>query len=191
MKRYETIAIIDPDLSEDGRKPVLERINGLIPAKGGQAILVDEWGARRLAYEIKKRSRGYYIRFDYCGDGDLVDEIERFCRIDDRVLKYMTVLTDDKADPEEIQREIDEEQKRVEAAAATAAEQAAAEQAAAAAPDPAVVEKMEDGEPAAEQDPSSEAPSDTETAPEAPETAAAIEPDDDDGEHVKEAPNEQ
>ena len=122
MKRYETITIIDPDLSDDGRKPILERIGGLISDKNGTDIRVDEWGSRRLAYDIKKKSRGYYIRFDYCGDGPLVDEIERSCRIDDRVLKYMTVLTDDSADPDEIQKEIDEEREKAEAAKVEAAD---------------------------------------------------------------------
>jgi small subunit ribosomal protein S6 len=63
-------------------------------------------GGRRLAYEIKKKSRGYYVRLDYCGTGKFVDEMERFFRIDDRVMKYMTVLLDKYADIELIKEEI-------------------------------------------------------------------------------------
>jgi small subunit ribosomal protein S6 len=170
MKRYETITIIDPDLSEDGRKPILERIGSLISERKGLDILVDDWGSRRLAYEIKKKSRGYYIRFDYCGDGPLVDEIERFCRIDDRVLKYMTVLTDDKADPEEIQKEIDEAKEKIEAAnAAKAAQAESAEKAATAEPK----EEVKTAEPASE----------------APETEPEVTPAEDAGETAKEEPN--
>jgi small subunit ribosomal protein S6 len=67
---------------------------------------IDDWGTRKLAYEIKKKERGYYVRFDFCGTGAVVDEIERFFRIDDRVLKYMTVLLDKIADIEKIKEEV-------------------------------------------------------------------------------------
>jgi small subunit ribosomal protein S6 len=105
MRRYETIFILDPDLSDEGRVPVFDRIRGLIPGQGGTLLDLDEWGARRLAYEIKKRVRGYYVRADYCGSGDVVNEMERFFRIDDRVLKYMTVLLDEDADEERLKVE--------------------------------------------------------------------------------------
>ena len=52
MRRYETIVIIDPDLSDEERKPVLERINDLIPQQGGFAVMIDDWGNRKLAYDI-------------------------------------------------------------------------------------------------------------------------------------------
>ena len=106
MRRYETITIIDPDLSEEDRKPVLDRISELITQQDGYLAIFDEWGSRKLAYDIKKKSHGYYVRVDYCGTGALVDEIERFFRIDDRILKYMTVLLDEEADIESIKNEI-------------------------------------------------------------------------------------
>ena len=106
MRRYETIIITDPDLSPEQRDPVLQRVSDVINQGGGFLALTDEWGARKLAYEIKKRARGYYIRFDFCGNGATVNEMERFFRIDDRVLKYMTVLLDKDADIEKIKEEI-------------------------------------------------------------------------------------
>ena len=106
MRRYETISIIDPDLSAENRGPVLERVKDVIGQQGGYLAFVDDWGTRKLAYEIKKKERGYYVRFDFCGTGAVVDEIERFFRIDDRVLKYMTVLLDKKADIERIKEEV-------------------------------------------------------------------------------------
>jgi small subunit ribosomal protein S6 len=98
MTRYETIAIIDPDLTEEGREPVLARVNQLVDQEKGYFIRTDEWGIKKLAYEIKKKPRGYYVAFDYCGNGAIVDEIERFFRIDDRVMKYMTVVQEKDAD---------------------------------------------------------------------------------------------
>lgn len=106
MRRYETIIITDPDLSPEQRDPVLQRVADVINQGDGYLALTDEWGTRKLAYEIKKRDRGYYIRFDFCGTGAMINEIERFFRIDDRVLKYMTVLVDKVADIEKIKEEI-------------------------------------------------------------------------------------
>ena len=106
MRRYETIFIIDPDLSAEKREPVLERVKDVIAQQGGYLAFIDDWGTRKLAYEIKKKERGYYLRFDFCGTGAVVDEIERFFRIDDRVLKYMTVLLDKNADIEKIKEEV-------------------------------------------------------------------------------------
>jgi small subunit ribosomal protein S6 len=106
MRRYETIIITDPDLSLEQRDPVLKRVSDVINQGDGYLALTDEWGARKLAYEIKKRDRGYYIRFDFCGTGAMINEMERFFRIDDRVLKYMTVLLDKAADIEKIKEEM-------------------------------------------------------------------------------------
>lgn len=117
MRRYETIVIIDPDLSNEQRLPVFEKLKGLIIQQGGFLVIVDEWGDKRLAYEIKKRSRGYYVRLDFCGTGALVNEMERFFRIDDRVLKYMTVLLDKDADVERIKEQMAEAEASKEQAA--------------------------------------------------------------------------
>ena len=106
MRRYETIIIVDPDLSEEERKPLVQRLEALIPQHGGFPVMVDEWGVRRLAYKVKKKPRGYYVRLDYCGNSDLVNEMERFLRIDDRALKYMTVLIEKDVDIESIKAEI-------------------------------------------------------------------------------------
>jgi small subunit ribosomal protein S6 len=106
MRRYETIFIVDNDLSEEGRSPILEKLENLIQQYNGLQVMVDEWGTKRLAYEIKKKARGYYVCLDYCGSGPLVNEIERFFRIDDRVLKYMTVVLDKDVDIENVKEEI-------------------------------------------------------------------------------------
>lgn len=130
MRRYETIIITDPDLSAEERDPVLQRVADVINQEDGYLALTDEWGVRKLAYEIKKRDRGYYIRFDFCGTGAVVNEMERFFRIDDRVLKYMTVLLDKAADIEKIKEEIAKAQSDAERAkeqAEIAAAQAASE----------------------------------------------------------------
>ena len=126
MRRYETIIILDPDISEDGRAPVFDRISDTISQGNGFLVLRDDWGNRKLAYEIKKKPRGFYTRFDFCGTGTIVDEIERFCRIDDRVMKYLTVLIDEAADVDKIKEEAERaesEKKKAELAKAQTAEE--------------------------------------------------------------------
>jgi len=121
MRRYETIVIVDPDLNDDDRTSLFDRVKEIIPQQQGVLLKEDLWGTKKLAYEIKKKPRGFYARFDYCGMGPAVDEIERFFRIDDGVLKYLTVLLADEADPEKILAEMAAE----EAAAAVPASAAA------------------------------------------------------------------
>lgn len=105
MRRYETFVIIDPEISQDERDPVIDRVKELITQMDGFLVFADDWGERKLAYEIRKKERGYYVRFDYCGLAPLVNEIERFFRIDDRALKYMTVLLEKETDLEKIKEE--------------------------------------------------------------------------------------
>lgn len=106
MRRYETIFIVDPDISEEERTPLFEKITELMPQQNGLLVELDEWGTKKLAYEIKKRIRGYYVRLDYCGTGALVDEIERLFKIDERILKYMTILLEKNVELEKIKEEI-------------------------------------------------------------------------------------
>ena len=117
MRRYETIVIIDPKLSNEQRLPIFEKLKDLIVQQSGFLVIVDEWGDKRLAYEIKKRSHGYYVRLDFCGTGALVNEMERFFRIDERALKYMTVLLDKDADVEKIKEQMAEAEASKEQAA--------------------------------------------------------------------------
>ena len=105
MRRYETIFIIDPEISDENRDLLFDRLRNIILQRDGFLVMFDEWGTRKLAYEIKKRARGYYLRLDYCGTGTLVDEIERFSRIDDRILKYMSVLLEKDVDLERLKEE--------------------------------------------------------------------------------------
>ena len=132
MRRYETIVIVDPDLGEEERGTVFDKIRELIPQTGGLLVEFDEWGGRKMAYEIKKKQRGYYVCINYCGGGDLVSEMERQFRIDDRVMKYMTVLLDKEADMERIQEAMtqSEAESKAKAEAAEAESKAKAEAAA-------------------------------------------------------------
>ena len=174
MRRYETIIIADPDLSAEQRDPVLQRVADVVSQGNGYLALTDEWGARKLAYEIKKKDRGYYIRFDFCGTGAVVNEMERFFRIDDRVMKYMTVLVDKTADIEKIKEEIAAAQNKTE----TAKEQAESAAAPIPAEEPAEAQAGAAQEPTTSEKPAEAQTEAAETTPpqETPETEEAQTP---------------
>jgi small subunit ribosomal protein S6 len=107
MRRYETVVIVHPSLSQEDRQPLLDKLTNLIPEPQGLLIKLDPWGQKRLAYEIKKQTRGFYVLLDYCGDGAIVKELERNIRLDDRALKYMTVCIEPEANLEKVKAEIE------------------------------------------------------------------------------------
>lgn len=93
MRRYETIFILRPNAGEDEINRVVESTSKIILDEKGTIIELDKWGMKKLAYLIKKESLGYYVYCDYAGTPAAVTEIERKFRIDDSVLKYMTIKT--------------------------------------------------------------------------------------------------
>jgi len=125
MRRYETFVIIDPDVSREDRDALIERVRELIAQMDGFLVFEDDWGERKLAYEIRKKERGHYVKFDFCGMAPLVNEIERFFRIDDRALKYMTVVLNKDADLEKVKEEkaAAESKRELEKAAAAASQE--------------------------------------------------------------------
>jgi small subunit ribosomal protein S6 len=95
MRKYETIFILQPELSEDDIKTVTAKAQDVISSYKGECLRMDDWGIRKLAYPIKKSARGryYYLRFD--GESTLIAELERRLRLDEKVLRYQTInITD-------------------------------------------------------------------------------------------------
>ncbi len=102
MRRYETIFILRPSANEDGINTIVEKSSAIITQDNGQIIQLDKWGMRKLAYPIKKDYQGFYVFLDYSGSPKAVAEMERKFRIDDAVLRYMTVKTADTITEEEV-----------------------------------------------------------------------------------------
>ncbi len=107
MRRYETVFIVNSELSEEQHQPLFDKLEGLVSDDQGVLVKFDKWGHKKLAYEIKKQTRGYYVLMDFCGHGALVKEVERSMRLDDRVLKYMTVVKDKTVDVEAVKADIE------------------------------------------------------------------------------------
>lgn len=104
MRYYETIFIVNPDLSGEEYQAVLTRAKEVIERQKGVFVKLQEWGKQRLAYPIKKQERGTYVLFNYCGEGRTSSELERLLKLDERVLKSMTIKLEDAVDPEELLR---------------------------------------------------------------------------------------
>ncbi len=116
MRQYETLFIVTPDSSEEDLKAVATKIKGVVTGMNGIVTSYDEQGRKKLAYSVKKQNKGYYVLMDYVGSADIVSEIERNMRLDDRVLKYLTVKLADQVDPESIEPEKSEPTEQAEAA---------------------------------------------------------------------------
>jgi small subunit ribosomal protein S6 len=107
MRRYETIFIVRPNVTEDEVEAVINKTSSIIEGDGGTIFRIDKWGLKKLAYLIKKENQGYYVYVDYASIPASVSEMERIFRIDDKVLKYLTVKLDDSCDPEAIKEELE------------------------------------------------------------------------------------
>ena len=93
---YEFTYIITPVLTEEQIKDTIKRVNKVIEGAGGTIIEVDEWGSRRLAYQINKKRNGYYVNMYFEAPGEIVIRLERAMEIDDNILRYLTLRMDKK-----------------------------------------------------------------------------------------------
>jgi len=92
---YETIYVTRPDLEEAEQLRIDEKLKGIVANGGGDLLIFEQWGKRKLAYNIKKNSHGIYFYYQYLGFNDLVTELERNFRILEPVLKYLTIKLDE------------------------------------------------------------------------------------------------
>lgn len=96
MELYEIMLIIRPDLEAEEREEVLSGLSSVIEKYNGKVETVLDWHKRRLAYEINKHVEGYYYLIYFNGPGTIIPETEHYFRVNDAVIRYMTVCTDEK-----------------------------------------------------------------------------------------------
>ena len=108
-KEYETIYILRSDVDTETAERVQGRVADAVERERGKLVRVEAWGRRKLAYPVRKQRRGVYVYLKYVGSGGLVAEVERNLKLQDAVVKFMTVQTSDEVDlaalaidPEEI-----------------------------------------------------------------------------------------
>jgi small subunit ribosomal protein S6 len=147
MRRYECVVILDPEVPDDDIRTFTDKYGQLIKGAGGEVIKIEDWGAKKLAYLVKKKDKGRYILFDFVGLPALIAELERQLKIADEVMKFLSVKLEDTVDLE----------------AFKAAKEAPAEEAPAEAPEPEAEAAASEAETAApEATPEQPAPEQTE-----------------------------
>ena len=95
MNKYELMFIIDPTLTDEQKATVVETVKGII-AEGGEVVDVDEWGMRKLAYPIQKKTEGYYVVMHFNANPTLPKELDRRLRISDNCMRHIIVNLDEK-----------------------------------------------------------------------------------------------
>ena len=91
MNKYELAVVVSAKLEDEERAAVIEKVKGYITRFNGTVTNVDEWGKKRLAYEIQKMREAYYYFIQFEGDSECPNEVERHIRIMESVIRYLCV----------------------------------------------------------------------------------------------------
>lgn len=116
---YEIIVILRPDVDDADITAAIERVEATVVDQGGHILERDDWGKRKLAYLIDKHSKGHYFLLRTTSQADHILEVERRLRLDDRVIRFLTVKVAEAVDVDALMDQAEE--RRIAAAAAAAA----------------------------------------------------------------------
>jgi small subunit ribosomal protein S6 len=94
MNNYETVFIVTPVLSEDQMKEAVDKFTGILKAEGSEIVNVENWGLRKLAYPIQKKSTGFYSMIEFTADPSVIAKLETQFRRDERVLRFLSFRQD-------------------------------------------------------------------------------------------------
>jgi len=95
VQKYECVFILRADLPEAEMGRRVERVGAIIGEHDGKITLEDHWGVRKLAYEIEKQFKGDYMLLRFESQGPAVTEIDRYLRLDDKVLRHLVVVDEE------------------------------------------------------------------------------------------------
>ncbi len=101
---YETTFITRSELSDEALKTLQEKLTQVVASFQGSVVLTEDWGKRKLAYPIEKETRGHYTYLVYTGKGDVVHEMERNLRLNDHVLRFLSVNLEQEFDAAQFQK---------------------------------------------------------------------------------------
>lgn len=93
--KYETVFIINPELTEEATKALIDKFTGLISENGGTVDSVNEWGKRALAYPINDFTQGYYVLVNFTSESSLPAELDRVYNITDGILRSMIIRVEE------------------------------------------------------------------------------------------------
>jgi small subunit ribosomal protein S6 len=88
---YESAILINAALDDEAIKNLIGRVKENITTNGGEILEVEDWGRKRLAYQVKKSKIGYYVIFRFNSPPDLIPKLERYYQLDETILRYLTI----------------------------------------------------------------------------------------------------
>ena len=94
LNRYETVFILTPVLSDVQMKEAVDKFKALIVEAGGKMVNEENWGLRKLAYPIQKKSTGFYQLFEFEAAGESIEKLELAFRRDERVIRFLSFRLD-------------------------------------------------------------------------------------------------
>ncbi|RME22806.1 MAG: 30S ribosomal protein S6 [Deltaproteobacteria bacterium] len=109
---YETIYVTRPDLADADQTRIDEKLQGIIAAGNGELLVFESWGRRKLAYPIRRHQQGTYQYLHYVGPSDLPGQLERSMRLEDALIRFLTVKLDEDVDIEAVRQAAAAEQER-------------------------------------------------------------------------------
>jgi small subunit ribosomal protein S6 len=109
QREYETIFILTPDTAQDAVATINQRVRGIVEQMGGKLLKVDNWGKRKLAYEVRKELKGIYLYWRYLASVGLVEEVERNLKMLEPVIRFYTVKIDEDVIPDARPSEVTDE----------------------------------------------------------------------------------
>ena len=94
VKQYETVFIATPVLSEEQMKETVQKYKDLLTGNGAEIVYENNWGMRKLAYPIKKKTTGFYYLIEFRAEGSVINDLEVAYKRDERLLRFLTVSLD-------------------------------------------------------------------------------------------------
>ena len=95
MREYEFTFVVQPEISDEGIQSISQRFEGILAHHQSEKLFYEDWGRRRLAYEVRNFQKGHYQVLHFLSDGKVVPELERSARLDDSILRFLTVLANE------------------------------------------------------------------------------------------------
>ena len=97
MPLYESIFIVRPSLSDEDTEKVLGKMKGVLEKSGATLVKLENWGRKKLAYEVKRERKGTFVYLNFESSGNAVGDLERSYRFEDSIIKFMTVKQEESA----------------------------------------------------------------------------------------------
>jgi len=110
VREYETMFVVQPEISEEGTQAILGKLDAELEKHSSIRLMIEDWGTRKLAYEIDKFQKGHYRILRYLDEGQAVRDLERQLRLEESVLRFLTVQVDDEVEDIEARKALAAEQ---------------------------------------------------------------------------------